>query len=440
MRALSICVLLIVFVLASMSGGSLLSTARIEELSRWKAQSDALDGAKLEKTLLEKINARRKKTLEPELQLRVELSAWLDKRGSVPLTQESLQTLLDDVGKALPDYTNIRVQTLTVADASVALPLLETCKAVRGEDMDSLALYAKPSSTESAFDLLLMTGLKTVEFTPENLNARIHPILATTCPSCQSRFALRSFTGGEPCNLVCPECETRFALLVADNQGAYHYVNDFLVGFEPPARFRDGLNRMEEMLQIWRGVFQTCEYKSDSGSDKKLDRDAWQTGPETLNRGVGDCDDTSVLLADWLISRGFNARVALGEAMGEGHAWVVVQNDGHTYLLESTSEPPETADQIGTVSEFAGKYVPEILFDRDACYFWKNGKEPFDNNYFSQKWQRLAQGEAPMARRGQSIQLSIMVGARSGLNRDWMDLAKLSPGAMDWQISWLSLK
>ena len=313
------------------------------------------------------------------------------------------------------------MQTLTVADASVALPLLETCKAVRGDDMDSLALYARPSAEQSAFDLLLMTGLKTVEFTPENLNARVHPILATNCPSCQSRFALRSFSGGEPCNLICPECETRFALLVADNQGAYHYVNDFLVGFEPPARFREGTHRMEEMLQIWRGVFHTCEYKSDSGSDKKLDRDAWQTGPETLNRGVGDCDDTSILLADWLISRGFNARVAIGEAMGEGHAWVVVQHESRTYLLESTSEPPQTAEQIGVVSEFTGKYVPEILFDREACYFWKNRKVPFDNNYFSEKWQRLAQGDKKPASRAGNVQPSVVVGARSGKDPDWMD-------------------
>jgi hypothetical protein len=427
MRALSICLVFTVAILAFFSGNSLLSTAHIEQLSRWKKQSDQLDQVELEKTLLETVNKQRKTNVQPVLSIQEDLQNWVSARGAVPMSGPALKTFMDELQEALPAYTNIRVQTATVTDAEAALPLLKNCQAVRGDDMDTLVMKVQPSTGTTTFDIMVVTALKTVEFSPAALNARVHPILATTCPNCNSRFALRSFSGGEPCSLVCPECETSFSLLVADNQGDYHYVNDFLVGYQPPARFPAGESKLDEVLRIWRGVYRACEYKSDSRGDKQLQRDAWQTGPETLMRGEGDCDDTSVLLADWLIARGFEARVALGEAHGEGHAWVVVLVEGNTYLLESTSEPPPLASDIGSTTSFNGLYKPDILFDRNACYYWRDKSKVFQGDYFSGVWKRLPQGQGANTKPAAPTKESPTFVA---------ELKTLSSGVTDWQISW----
>lgn len=58
----------------------------------------------------------------------------------------------------------------------------------------------------------------------------------------------------------------------------------------------------------------------------------WSFPAETLNRGYGDCEDSSILLASLL--RNFtNAYVAIGSFQGWGHAWVV-NEEGE--ILEST--------------------------------------------------------------------------------------------------------
>jgi hypothetical protein len=57
--------------------------------------------------------------------------------------------------------------------------------------------------------------------------------------------------------------------------------------------------------------------------------DFWQTSQETLNRGGGDCEDLSFLLASLLLSRGIDSVVAIGTFDGDGHMWVEV--DGKIY-------------------------------------------------------------------------------------------------------------
>jgi hypothetical protein len=93
-----------------------------------------------------------------------------------------------------------------------------------------------------------------------------------------------------------------------------------------------------------------------------------------LERGSGDCEDTSILLADWLISRGFDARVVIGETEAfQGHAWCVVRVEDEVYLLETTLESddaPRTPPLAITMSE---RYRPEYLFDRDRLYFFGGG-------------------------------------------------------------------
>lgn len=90
--------------------------------------------------------------------------------------------------------------------------------------------------------------------------------------------------------------------------------------------------------------------------DYRRDTDEhWQFPSETL-RGMGDCEDTSILLTS-LLNNFTNAYVVLGDYQGYGHAWC--QLDGQ--VLESTyTEARPVPDP--------GNYEPLVLFNNVEVY------------------------------------------------------------------------
>ncbi len=99
-------------------------------------------------------------------------------------------------------------------------------------------------------------------------------------------------------------------------------------------------------------VCRNINYKSDWG-------EYWQFPRETLSRRLGDCEDTSILLASLL--RNFtDAQVALGEYQGYGHAWVLHEGE----ILETTYS---SARRISDPAN----YIPYAYFDdRDIIEVW----------------------------------------------------------------------
>ncbi len=99
-------------------------------------------------------------------------------------------------------------------------------------------------------------------------------------------------------------------------------------------------------------VCRNISYRRDWG-------EYWQFPSETLKRGYGDCEDTSILLASML--RNFtNAYVALGTYQGYGHAWCLLDRQ----ILESTytiARPvPDPED-----------YITFVIFDeREVIELW----------------------------------------------------------------------
>ena len=61
--------------------------------------------------------------------------------------------------------------------------------------------------------------------------------------------------------------------------------------------------------------------------------EVWQSSQQAFYSAVGDCEDHAILLADWLIGLGYDARVAVGDYDGAGHAWVVLFAEGQEFLL-----------------------------------------------------------------------------------------------------------
>jgi predicted transglutaminase-like cysteine proteinase len=187
--------------------------------------------------------------------------------------------------------------------------------------------------------------------------------------------------------LECPSCKKNYAVIAADSLGRFRYVNEFLTGYYPPARFPKELSRLQVLFTIWGAVHDNCLYTQDPGSKQKQ-TDAWQTAVETQNMQKGDCEDSAIFLADWLLARGFQARVALGRYgdMG-GHAWCVVRLEEKDYLLESTESQPDP-ENPPLAALIGSRYVPEVLFDRH-CIYVRNLRS-FDGNYWSEKtWTRL---------------------------------------------------
>ena len=398
----------------------------------------ASEAAKLERTLIQQANKTRVVLFQTELKPAGLLRTALDKQGGFPGSYDELRASLSRVNTLAPNFYSLQARTAQASTITELTQLLSSCDALRKDDVDSLALKLYHDPQAKRWDAFMMVAQEAQPFSPEALNKGNASVLITQCPNCSMTVPIRSFKHQGPCNLICPHCKANYSMLVTDNQGDYHYVNDFLIGFHPPALFPSSQSRLEEMRTIWQGVWNSTDYTRDDRGDESLRRDAWQTGAETLMRGGGDCDDLSILLADWLIARGFETRVALGVWDGEPHAWVVVRLDQKTYLLEASAEPPTNGESITTVGTSKDRYVPEMLFDRDACYYWRYRQVTFDGGYWSTKWQRLPQGQGDQRRPSSTHELA--EGKFLGQHANLRKLRAVEKSSDVWQIEWPTVR
>ena len=172
------------------------------------------------------------------------------------------------------------------------------------------------------------------------------------CPHCQKIHALALDRKSRTLILSCPECDRPFDVLAADTLGKIRRATDFMSGFKIPLSpaMQAAQSDEEKTLAIWQEMANRCTYELDQ---KRVDaREAWKRPEETWKEKAGDCEDTSILLADALISAGINARVAIGWNGNIGqHAWCVVRIKDRQYVLESTFEGPVDYQSLVPVAE-----------------------------------------------------------------------------------------
>ncbi|MGK0186542.1 MAG: putative transglutaminase-like cysteine proteinase [Verrucomicrobiales bacterium] len=220
---------------------------------------------------------------------------------------------------------------------------------------------------------------KLPEFSPELLDQQVE-LFFNTCPHCKASHAGKVPPSGRSIVFSCPHCDKPFDAYAIDNNGRYSRVTSFLSHFEGPELDPAPTTRIEEMYCVWYAVATRCRYTSDI-SGVNGPRDYWQNSMETFTSRIGDCEDSSILLADWLISRGIEAKVATGKTKdGEGHAWCVARIDGVQYILETTALPdpenPPLADEL------RNEYQPRYLFDRYGIYFLADERNSEVSDYW----------------------------------------------------------
>ena len=332
--------------------------------------------------IVDRINYGRISSAQPVIRLDADLESWFEINPNI-LEIEDLNRLTETVKDKHPRYLKLVACTAT---SSQLIDLVQSfhdfCAEVE-QKMTHVAIHTRRISGGLGFKAIIVVGEKLADFSPELLSQRKTNTYFTQCPHCSYEHACKFNLDDRGINLECPSCLRSYGVLAADAKGQFRYVNEFLTGFAPPSFFPFDSNRLHEMYAIWRSVVSHCTYIKDGRNDKS--KDVWQTAFETQTRMHGDCEDSSVFLADWLMSRGFQVRVALGHFGDQGgHAWCIVKVDGTDYLLESTEPPPDSAHPP-YVSDVGARYVPDTLFDRDHLYVRAKPRERFSGDYWSSK-------------------------------------------------------
>jgi hypothetical protein len=155
----------------------------------------------------------------------------------------------------------------------------------------------------------------------------------------------------------------------------HHFVNHYLIGYAP--------FKTEQLWIPHYTITMRLRYQLDAEQYGGL-REVWQNSREAFFNTRGDCEDHALVLADWLIEMGIDARVALGTYKKEGHAWVVVFKGSEVFLLEATSKQKRKQWRHYPLAKLEPNYHPKCMFDRN--HFWVNTGSMFTTNYLGKQW------------------------------------------------------
>ncbi|QIF00758.1 transglutaminase domain-containing protein [Roseimicrobium sp. ORNL1] len=348
----------------------------------------------LEKTLARRLVIAQQMKTVGEFGVDDELQKWL--REHADLEAPDMDTLIQNAREAFPQYQHMAVMHKSAPTEEEVFSGLEKWSEIGGNGYTHLAVIVRPTPGNFGLHACVVVGQRLPPFTLEALNDNPEMLYASHCVLCGKLQACRAAKQGYVLGLQCTRCSRIYAMVAPGMDGRYRYVNEFLEGYKPPVKHLNDPSRRVELMTIWQTVTAGCRYTTDIGSIQHSSkggpaREIWQTARETEKLGRGDCEDSAILLTDWLLARGFDARVALGLLLGPGgggHAWVVVRLDNTEYLLEPT-EGANGAQRLLTISEAGPRYAPLVLFDRNSFYI-RPQPTRWDGSYWSEStWMAL---------------------------------------------------
>jgi hypothetical protein len=315
-------------------------------------------------------------------------------RQSKPQDLE-LEAVFDALQHEFPGAQYLAANLVTSRDREELLGKLAGWTAVANPEFDAINTTVFRAS--GRLGALAVMSRRIPEFSIQAANengGRFH----NRCPHCGVIHALELDRDSRTLILSCPHCDLPFEVLAVDTRGRIRRAMEFLEGFSLPVSPKETASSDEEkILAIWRVVADRCDYELDQDrADDSGDgnREVWKTSGETWAEASGDCEDTSILLADALIEAGFDARVAIGWNGNIGqHAWVVVKAGEGQYLLETTLQKKIGREDLSEVAAAASFYQPEQLFDREQIYYSTARPERFTKDYFAKDvWKPVPHG------------------------------------------------
>jgi hypothetical protein len=315
-------------------------------------------------------------------------------RQSKPQDLE-LDEVFDALQQEFPGAQYLAANLVTSRDREELLGKLAGWTAVANPEFDAINTTVFRAS--GRLGALAVMSRRIPEFSIQAANetgGRFH----NRCPHCGVIHALELDRDSRTLILSCPHCDLPFEVLAVDTRGRIRRAMEFLEGFSLPVSPEETASSDEEkILAIWRVVADRCDYELDQDrADDSGDgnREVWKTSGETWAEASGDCEDTSILLADALIEAGFDARVAIGWNGNIGqHAWVVVKAGEGQYLLETTLQKAIGREDLSEVAAAASFYQPEQLFDREQIYYSTARPERFTKDYFAKDvWKPVPHG------------------------------------------------
>jgi len=334
------------------------------------------------------VQANRHEVNQTMLQSDAELHHWLVHRLGESGRAVDLQALANEIQDSCPRYLKISSTAMQSSTTKGIYDQIRQWTEVQDGDFSHVAVVVRQRPTGRGVECVVFAGQRLADFVPEMIGHGRDQFFSV-CPLCNHGQSGLVLARKRTVFIECPECHHTYAVIAVDLHGTFHFVSRYLTGYAPVAHFPKKMSRLSEMLHIWDEVIHSVDYVPDS-ADGIEDNDAWQFGPETQRLGTGDCEDSSIFLADWLASRGFEVRVALGH-YGEngGHAWVVVRLEGKVYLLESTN-PKADVSHAPLASDVGARYVPDVMFDGQALYARRYPEHPWGGDYWSTKqWVRV---------------------------------------------------
>ncbi len=159
-----------------------------------------------------------------------------------------------------------------------------------------------------------------------------------------------------------------------------YFANSYLVGFVP-----------YQTDKVWQPLVTLAlrkTYQFDHEQHGAKWHDLWQNSEQAFYYSHGDCEDHAILMADWLISMGYDARVAIGQVPSGGHAWVILFYDEKEYLIEATTKRRPRSLSDFTLAKYAAEYRPRYLFNREN--FWVNIGSDLTTRYSGENWRLTA--------------------------------------------------
>ena len=383
------------FLLASVLGGVALAAGlamwqdgRLQGWTMWAEElmagtSKSYTPLQFRLDLMDRLNYPRMGAKQKSLSLDPLLGEWLEEQRET-LSTANLNDVTRQVQDALPRYFRVAVSSAFGPSLRGLLQQFHEFTNTTQPEMTHMACLVREGTGGIGYEVVIVLGQRLNDFTPEAVTDTDETAFYSVCGHCQHPHILRVTKEKRSMGLECPDCRRTYAVVATGTDGKFHYVNEFLTGYAPPAVFSRNHTRIHEMFTIWTAVHAHCAYTKDPG-ERRAQTDRWQSAMETQRIQRGDCEDSSIFLADWLMARGFKARVALGR-YGDigGHAWVVVRIGDKDFLLESTEGRPDP-ENPPFVSVVGGRYLPEILFDRFAIYSPKNPTQKWSGDYWSSK-------------------------------------------------------